>query len=66
MIEYQTLTMTKNQQLAFKMFMDFNILEKPELCMYAINEYFYEFKNLTEIEFIKIQEWENSHVPLNT
>ena len=65
-MEYQTLTMTKNQQLAFKAFMNFNIIEDPKFYMQAINEYFYQFENLTKTEFIKIQEWESKHVSINT
>lgn len=62
MIEYNTSIMTKTKQLAFKAFIDFgNIKEVPEVSMFAVNEYFYSFHNLTSEEFVMIRKWEIEH-----
>ncbi len=64
-IEYDTPIMNKNKALAFKAFMDFGtIKESPEACMFAFNEYFYSFHNLTGEEFITIIKWEMKHADL--
>ena len=43
-----------------------NLSENPEVTIIALNQYRYDFKKLTISEFIKIQEWESKHVPINT
>lgn len=66
MIKHQTLIMTKNQELQFRIFMHSNLSENPEVTIIALNQYRYDFKKLTISEFIKIQEWESKNVPINT
>ncbi len=61
MIEHKTVIMTKYQELQFRAFMHRNLSENPEVTIIAFNEYRYDFKKLTNKEFIKIQEWENKH-----
>jgi hypothetical protein len=61
-IKYDTPIMTKNKQLVFKTFIDFgDMKQSPELCMFAVNQYFYSFHNLTSEEFITIIKWEIKH-----
>ena len=66
MIEYQTLTMTAAQSTLFKDFMRFNILESVKPIFINMDKWYYEFHNLTETEFLKIQEWESKNVTINT
>ena len=61
-MEHITPIMDKNQELAFRAFMNFNIIEEPEPCIFGFNQYYYEFEELTGLEFLKIIKWEMNHV----